>query len=144
MSRLKVKVETYPSRCEICHQADLFDAQAGQCQRCRDIPAAQLATPATPELTQVQRTYARAQMIWRLALVRTQLSNQVCLQFTLAFITLLFIFGLMISSTIERPTRTIPFTRPPSASDLPEPAQPPAPPQSDSRRPLGENDNPPS
>jgi hypothetical protein len=34
MSRLKVKKESLPQRCEICHQADLFLPQTGDCLRC--------------------------------------------------------------------------------------------------------------
>jgi hypothetical protein len=31
---LKIKYESLPERCEICHKADLFDSQTGYCSRC--------------------------------------------------------------------------------------------------------------
>src|SRR5690242_10187404 len=32
---LKIKTESLPIRCEVCHQADLFDPHTGYCQRCK-------------------------------------------------------------------------------------------------------------
>jgi LytS/YehU family sensor histidine kinase len=37
MEKLKVKAELLPQRCEICHQADLFDATRNYCSRCANI-----------------------------------------------------------------------------------------------------------
>lgn len=34
--QLKVKTEFLPERCDICHQADLFDPQTNICMRCKD------------------------------------------------------------------------------------------------------------
>ncbi|MEW6736795.1 MAG: hypothetical protein AB1489_36235 [Acidobacteriota bacterium] len=34
MTQLKVKSESLPVRCDICHQADCFDAQLNYCTRC--------------------------------------------------------------------------------------------------------------
>ena len=34
MSELQIKTEWLPERCEICHQADCFDAPANFCTRC--------------------------------------------------------------------------------------------------------------
>lgn len=34
MSSLKVRMESLPARCEICHQSDCFDPQINQCSRC--------------------------------------------------------------------------------------------------------------
>ncbi|MEW6731029.1 MAG: hypothetical protein AB1489_06810 [Acidobacteriota bacterium] len=34
MDDLKIKFESSPKRCEICHQSDLFNAQANLCLRC--------------------------------------------------------------------------------------------------------------
>ncbi|MFY9225353.1 MAG: hypothetical protein WAQ98_21945 [Blastocatellia bacterium] len=34
MSRLKIISQTLPTRCEICHQTDQFDAETGYCSRC--------------------------------------------------------------------------------------------------------------
>ena len=35
MSKLKVKLETLPVRCEICHQKDCFDPETNSCYRCK-------------------------------------------------------------------------------------------------------------
>ncbi|MEW6735715.1 MAG: YcxB family protein [Acidobacteriota bacterium] len=37
MEDLKVKSSTLPSRCEICHQSDLFDPLNGKCIRCSNL-----------------------------------------------------------------------------------------------------------
>lgn len=34
MEKLQVKIEHLPSRCEVCHQSDLFDAEKSFCKRC--------------------------------------------------------------------------------------------------------------
>ncbi|MFY9223002.1 MAG: hypothetical protein WAQ98_10045 [Blastocatellia bacterium] len=34
MAKLKVKTESLPTRCEICHKTDLFDSELGHCYRC--------------------------------------------------------------------------------------------------------------
>jgi hypothetical protein len=33
-TELRVKTESLPERCEICHQSDLFDRQTNKCSRC--------------------------------------------------------------------------------------------------------------
>src|SRR5262245_24974218 len=33
-TKLIVRAEALPERCEICHQSDLFNPQTGQCERC--------------------------------------------------------------------------------------------------------------
>jgi uncharacterized RDD family membrane protein YckC len=35
-TKLKIVAETLPERCEVCHQADLFNPQTGYCERCKD------------------------------------------------------------------------------------------------------------
>ena len=37
MSKIKIKSEFLPERCEICHQSDNFDPVKVQCKRCQDI-----------------------------------------------------------------------------------------------------------
>lgn len=37
MADLKIKIESLPKRCEICHKKDLFDPVANFCQRCNNI-----------------------------------------------------------------------------------------------------------
>lgn len=34
MNEITLKKETFPSRCEVCHQTDLFDPINNYCQRC--------------------------------------------------------------------------------------------------------------
>lgn len=34
LSRLQINNQSLPTRCEICHQNDCFDAQTGFCSRC--------------------------------------------------------------------------------------------------------------
>ena len=42
MDLLKVKAESLPKRCEVCHQADYFDAPTNICTRCKDIGSIQI------------------------------------------------------------------------------------------------------
>src|SRR2546430_13468263 len=37
MDEIIIKHETFPRRCEICHQSDLFDQKQNNCKRCRKI-----------------------------------------------------------------------------------------------------------
>lgn len=37
MEYFRIRSEHLPSRCEICHQADLFDPETGHCLRCADV-----------------------------------------------------------------------------------------------------------
>ena|ERR1051326_1959795 len=39
MVEVKVKTESLPARCEVCHQSDLFNPQTNYCVRCRDTAA---------------------------------------------------------------------------------------------------------
>ncbi len=34
VDEIKVKIEKYPTRCDICHLSDLFDPYTEQCLRC--------------------------------------------------------------------------------------------------------------
>lgn len=45
MSAFKVNQELLPKRCEICHQADLFDGQRNFCKRCAQVPVASQLKP---------------------------------------------------------------------------------------------------
>jgi hypothetical protein len=48
-NRLTIKRESTPTRCEICHQSDLFDPATGECQRCATIRAILPSSrPSTP------------------------------------------------------------------------------------------------
>ena len=37
MKILKVKKESYPSRCEICHKSDCFNIESNYCSRCANL-----------------------------------------------------------------------------------------------------------
>ncbi|MBK7996416.1 MAG: hypothetical protein IPK14_24515 [Blastocatellia bacterium] len=37
MKEITIRKETRPTRCEICHQSDMFDPETSQCQRCENI-----------------------------------------------------------------------------------------------------------
>ncbi|MEW6734498.1 MAG: hypothetical protein AB1489_24450 [Acidobacteriota bacterium] len=41
---LKVRHESAPSRCEICHQSDRLDPETGECARCRNVELPPLPT----------------------------------------------------------------------------------------------------
>jgi hypothetical protein len=45
MAEIKIKNESLPSRCEICHQADQFDPAANYCARCSTVPQVQSSMP---------------------------------------------------------------------------------------------------
>lgn len=36
-TRIKIKTESLPKRCEVCHQQDRFDARSGYCRRCTPV-----------------------------------------------------------------------------------------------------------
>lgn len=46
---LKIRSQSQPKRCEICHQADQFDAESGVCARCSGV-----ALPLPP-ISQIDR-----------------------------------------------------------------------------------------
>ena len=39
MAELRIKTEFLPERCEVCHQADFFDAKSNYCSRCGSVTA---------------------------------------------------------------------------------------------------------
>lgn len=44
MRAIKIKEEYLPERCEVCHQADLFDAQNNYCARCATLTPEKITT----------------------------------------------------------------------------------------------------
>ena len=44
MDELKIRSESLPGRCEICHQSDLYDAASNFCSRCGNLSLAELQT----------------------------------------------------------------------------------------------------
>jgi hypothetical protein len=53
MKEITVRKESKPTRCEICHQADLFDPITNICQRCENLalPQNQTSVPIQPITT---------------------------------------------------------------------------------------------
>ena len=49
--RFEIKQELLPTRCEVCHQADLFDPKTGICQRCQGTLPARLVIGSPPRLS---------------------------------------------------------------------------------------------
>ena len=60
--KLIIRHQTLPTRCEICHQSDLFDPRTGQCGRCAEIVTQMVVTqsaatgffPSTGGLTRLE------------------------------------------------------------------------------------------
>jgi uncharacterized membrane protein YhaH (DUF805 family) len=50
MAEIKVKSQTLPERCDICHKADYFDPKTGQCSRCAGVERSAFAKIAPPIL----------------------------------------------------------------------------------------------
>lgn len=71
MTKLKIKTESLPQRCEICHQNDEFDPETGVCGRCGDLSAEKLAEPVE-RLNLLQRAYMRANFLAALTEIRTR------------------------------------------------------------------------
>jgi hypothetical protein len=46
MKELRIKTESLPARCEVCHQSDLFDAATNHCRRCQTLLEAREDHPA--------------------------------------------------------------------------------------------------
>ncbi|HMZ81484.1 MAG TPA: hypothetical protein PLL06_17425 [Acidobacteriota bacterium] len=42
--KLIIRHQTLPTRCEICHQSDVFDPATGQCRRCAEMVTQMVAT----------------------------------------------------------------------------------------------------
>ena len=55
---LIIRKENAPKRCEVCHQADLFDPETSQCQRC-----ANLALPTTDKPLPIINVNTTASML---------------------------------------------------------------------------------
>jgi hypothetical protein len=63
MAKFTVKAESLPERCDICHQADLFDRETGECARCgpiaRFVPPPDAPPPEfSPQLFEPPRPFA--------------------------------------------------------------------------------------
>lgn len=50
MEKVKLKTETPPTRCEVCHQSDMFDPEKNYCARCKDSTG--MILNSTPETSQ--------------------------------------------------------------------------------------------
>ena len=101
MTKLKVKTEKLPRRCEICHQSDLFDPESEICHRCKDIEvSANTIVQDDRELTFMQRILLAFSVFTRIYLIRLQinLSNQAnislikyCLILSIAILGIMFL-----------------------------------------------------
>lgn len=63
MAKFTVKAESLPERCDICHQADMFDRETGECARCgpiaRFVPSPDAPPPEfSPQLFEPPRPFA--------------------------------------------------------------------------------------
>ncbi len=75
MATFEVKTQSLAVRCEICHQADLFEPATGVCLRCRGVvPPPVLDTPAQPDRRSVHRfRYTGANVLTRMETFRNVL-----------------------------------------------------------------------
>ena len=48
MNQLIIKTEGKPSKCEVCHQSDVFDVATQVCLRCRDLASVPLSSRLPP------------------------------------------------------------------------------------------------
>ena len=110
---LKIRNESLPERCEVCHQADLFEPESGICRRCKDLPAEKFSEP-TLQLNLLQRTIGGINLWLNLLLIRFQLSSNnrslgnLKLRFVLFTIALLVIGSFLIieNKTVKRESDT--------------------------------------
>ncbi|HND21413.1 MAG TPA: hypothetical protein PLB18_18745 [Acidobacteriota bacterium] len=69
---MKIKHETAPQRCEICHQSDCFTPETGVCRRCQPVSQS-IQTDRSPALT----SQAEANLEWQfLTLVEARLEER--------------------------------------------------------------------
>ncbi|MEW6737653.1 MAG: hypothetical protein AB1489_40610 [Acidobacteriota bacterium] len=54
MDQIQIKTESFPVRCEICHQSDLFDATKNYCSRCAGVNTNTTYPASTPTSTNEQ------------------------------------------------------------------------------------------
>ncbi|MBX7223753.1 MAG: hypothetical protein K1Y36_27815 [Blastocatellia bacterium] len=62
MSVLRIQKESLPTRCEICHQSDLFDPEQNACVRCDGVHVPQPRIISTPAPTPVLPVFLQAQI----------------------------------------------------------------------------------
>jgi hypothetical protein len=54
-TKLKVRNESFPERCDICHQFDFFDPQTGFCERCKNVKA--ISVHSKPMISSMVENY---------------------------------------------------------------------------------------
>lgn len=52
---IRVKQQSLPKRCEVCHQSDLFDQETGECQRCSPLVVIQSGQVLHPPCEDVDK-----------------------------------------------------------------------------------------
>ncbi|MBI4747472.1 MAG: hypothetical protein HY774_03245 [Acidobacteria bacterium] len=66
--KLIIRHQTLPTRCEICHQSDLFDPTTGQCGRCAEMVTQMVATQSA-----VTGFFSPTEDLTRLEMIATRL-----------------------------------------------------------------------
>jgi hypothetical protein len=60
MAKIEIKDESLPSRCEICHQSDLYDATNNYCSRCANVKVEQSLNSKPLNLDLDSKTHKKA------------------------------------------------------------------------------------
>lgn len=95
MGNIQVKSEFLPTRCEICHQSDWFDATKGFCQRCDNNSVVKNLKNLVPIPHQITNTEERQLMPFSLflAVIGTML---------ISFLSLAFISHILTANFFEQ------------------------------------------
>ncbi|MEW6734941.1 MAG: hypothetical protein AB1489_26865 [Acidobacteriota bacterium] len=98
MTKLKIKTQSLPTRCEICHQMDMFEPEQGICQRCQDVPAQILILPNT-DMTLSQWANLRFHLLVNLIAIRINLITrllQLNVSYNFVRVAFLIVTGLVV------------------------------------------------
>lgn len=105
MTKLKIRTETPPQRCEICHQNDSFEPESGLCRRCQNLNPAELIPPEET-LSPIQSVYARIGFAFHVATLRVtnslrQVANHAQLIVMAAFMLFVGLLMAIFVTTIN-------------------------------------------
>lgn len=96
MANLKIKSESKPTRCDICHKSDFFDPLTNSCSRCVDLVIPAINKPQNPAFTlNNSRTY-----LDRHSLRRTRLFASANYKKTLSIFSLTGLLGGLLFDKI--------------------------------------------
>ncbi|MBI4854011.1 MAG: hypothetical protein HY819_19610 [Acidobacteria bacterium] len=95
MVEIKLKNEGLPTRCEICHQVDLFDATNNHCKRCSSLISNQTFPLSPPKLTSYVSLLNHCQKILE------DFSLSIGQVFTIALMLFLPFLGVMLGNLIS-------------------------------------------